>query len=139
MSFYHVLELCQNEQKGRDVFMFYDVYVELCHNNGKSPSAVAQELGINKSNVSNWKNNGYTPRGAVLNKIAEYFGVSVDYLLGKEQKEKPLVNDDEELTEYLEQLRTRPELKMMFQLTKDATKEDVEKAVKVIEAMLGKD
>lgn len=119
--------------------MFYDVYVELCHNNGKSPSAVAQELGINKSNVSNWKNNGYTPRGAVLNKIAEYFGVSIDYLLGKEQKEKPLVNDDEELTEYLEQLRTRPEMKMMFQLTKDASKEDVEKAVKVIEAMLGKD
>ena len=39
----------------------------------------------------------------------------------------------------MEQLRTRPELKMMFQLTKDATKEDVEKAVKVIEAMLGKD
>ena len=74
-----------------------------------------------------------------LTKISEYFGVSVDYLLGKEQKEKPLVNDDEELTEYLEQLRTRPELKMMFQLTKDATKEDVEKAVKVIEAMLGKD
>ena len=42
--------------------MFYDVYVELCHNNGKSPSAVAQELGINKSNVSNWKNNGFSPR-----------------------------------------------------------------------------
>lgn len=79
--------------------MFYDVYIELCHNNGKSPSAVAQELGINKSNVSNWKNNGYTPRGAVLNKIAEYFGVSVDYLLGKEQKEKPTesvsINDED--------------------------------------------
>lgn len=79
--------------------MFYDVYIELCHNNGKSPSAVAQELGINKSNVSNWKNNGYTPRGAVLNKIAEYFGVSVDYLLGKEQKETPTesvsINDED--------------------------------------------
>lgn len=46
--------------------------------------------------------------------------------------------DDEELTEYLDALRTRPEIKMMFQLTKDATKEDVEKAVKVIEAMFGK-
>ena len=40
--------------------------------------------------------------------------------------------------EYLEELRTRPEMKMLFQLTKDATKEDVEKAVRVIEAMLGK-
>jgi transcriptional regulator with XRE-family HTH domain len=118
--------------------MFYDVYVSLCKAKGMSPSAVAQELGINKSNVSNWKNNGYTPRGSALNKIAEYFDVPADFLLESEQKEKPLVNGDEELTEYLEELRTRPEMKMLFQLTKGATKEDVEKAVKVIEAMLGK-
>lgn len=87
--------------------MFYDVYVELCHNNGKSPSAVAQELGINKSNVSNWKNNGYTPRGAVLNKIAEYFGVSIDYLLGKEQKETPTLTakDERDIARDLERIR----------------------------------
>lgn len=126
-------------KKRCEIFMFYDIYSDLCKQRGKSPSAVAQELGINKSNVTNWKNNGYTPRGNVLNLIAEYFGVPTDYLLGAtEQKEKPLVNGDEELTEYLEELRTRPEMKMLFQLTKDATKEDVEKAVRVIEAMLGK-
>lgn len=119
--------------------MFYDNYVKLCKEIGKSPSAVAEELGINKSNVSNWKNNGYTPRGTALNKIADYFGVSTDYLLSGKQTEKLLVNGDEELTEYLEMLRTRPEMKMMFQLSKDATKEDVEKAVKIIETMLGKD
>lgn len=118
--------------------MFYDVYAALCKEAGKSPSAVAQELHINKSNVSNWKNNGYTPRGDVLNRIAEYFSVSVDYLLGSENKDTPLVNGDEELSEYLEELRTRPEMKMLFQLAKTATKEDVVKAVKVIEAMLGK-
>lgn len=66
--------------------MFYDVYIDLCHSKGKSPSAVAQELGINKSNVSNWKNNGYTPRGSVLNKIAEYFGVTTDFLLTGNEK-----------------------------------------------------
>ncbi len=64
--------------------MFYDIYVALCKENGKRPSVVAQELGINKSNVSNWKNNGYTPRGGALNKIADYFGVSTDFLLGNE-------------------------------------------------------
>ena len=87
--------------------MFYDVYVELCHTNGKSPSAVAQELGINKSNVSNWKNNGYTPRGAVLNKIAEYFGVTIDYLLGKDQKETPTLTakDERDIARDLERIR----------------------------------
>lgn len=61
--------------------MFYDIYAYLCRQIGKSPSSVAQELGINKSNVTNWKNNGYTPRGDTLNKIAEYFNVSIDFLL----------------------------------------------------------
>ncbi len=64
--------------------MFYDIYVLLCKDIGKKPSAVAQELGINKSNVTNWKNNGCTPRGATLTKIADYFGVSTDFLLGNE-------------------------------------------------------
>lgn len=63
--------------------MFFDTYKRLCAERKKSPSAVAEELGINKSNVSNWKKEGYTPRGDALQRIAEYFGVSVDYLLSE--------------------------------------------------------
>lgn len=66
--------------------MFYDVYVDLCKKADKRPSVVAAELGINKSNVSNWKNNGYTPRGDALQRIADYFGVTTDYLLTGEEK-----------------------------------------------------
>ena len=75
--------------------MFYDVFAELCKKRGIRPSKAAEECGINKSNVSNWKNNGYVPRGDALNKIAEYFGVTVDYLLGNGQKEKPAAKSDE--------------------------------------------
>lgn len=46
-----------------------------------------------------------------------------------------LVNNDAELTNYLEELRTRPEMRMLFSVAKDATKEDVEKAVAIIEAL----
>ena len=70
--------------------MFYDVFAGLCEKHGIKPSKAAEECGINKSNVSNWKNNGYVPRGGALNKIASYFGVSTDYLLGNEQKERPV-------------------------------------------------
>lgn len=118
----------------------YNRIYELCQGKGISIGKMCKDLSISRGNLTELKMERIkTLKTENLAKISEYFGVSVDYLLGKEQKEKPLVNDDEELTEYLEQLRTRPELKMMFQLTKDATKEDVEKAVKVIEAMLGKD
>ena len=72
--------------------MFYDIFAELCEKREIKPSKAAEECGINKSNVSSWKNNGYVPRGDALNKIAAYFGVSTDYLLGNEQKEKPAQN-----------------------------------------------
>ncbi|UZT82930.1 helix-turn-helix domain-containing protein [Caproicibacterium sp. BJN0003] len=68
--------------------MFYDVFSSLCEKRGVKPSRAAEECGINKSNVSNWKNNGYVPRGDALKKIADYFNVSIGYLLGNEQKEK---------------------------------------------------
>lgn len=118
--------------------MFYDVYCELCAKNGLTPSGAASKIGFNRASVTVWKNSGNPPKMEILQKIADYFDVSVDYLLGKEEKEVPLVNGDEELSEYLEELRTRPEMKMLFQLTKKATKADVEKAVKIIETLLGK-
>lgn len=84
--------------------MFFDVYKSLCDQKKKSMSAVAVELGINKSNVTAWKNNGSTPQGDTLKAIADYFGVSTDFLLEHnvpETKKAP-VPEDEGLQEYLE-------------------------------------
>lgn len=61
--------------------MFYDKYAGLCAEKGLSPSKAAMEIGLNKASVTNWKKNGYTPRADVLQRIAEYFGVSVSYLI----------------------------------------------------------
>lgn len=120
--------------------MFYDRFIELCNEKGVKPGRACIDMGVSRSLAAKWKATGTEkPSADVLEKMSDYFGVTIDYLLGGGQKEKPLVNDDEELTEYLDALRTRPEIKMMFQLAKGATKEDVEKAVRVIEAMLGKD
>lgn len=61
---------------------FYERFVKLCEEKGVKPSRAASDNDISRSNVTNWKNNGYTPRGEALQKLAEYFGVSTDYLLG---------------------------------------------------------
>ena len=72
--------------------MFYDIFLSLCQEKGIKPSAAAEACGINRSNVSLWKSKGYTPRSEALNAIAEYFGVSVDYLLGNEKE--PVTDSD---------------------------------------------
>lgn len=60
---------------------FYDKYVALCNKKGKTPSAVALEIGLAKPTVNRWKN-GSVPTDATTAKIATYFDVSVGYLLG---------------------------------------------------------
>lgn len=61
--------------------MFWETFVELCNNRGTKPNPVAKELGIPSGSVTDWKK-GRIPRGATLQKIANYFGVTTDYLLG---------------------------------------------------------
>lgn len=78
---------------------FYEIFVSLCAQNGIKPSRAAENCGINRSNVSNWKNNGYTPRGDVLQRIADYFGVSTDYLLGKETEKAPTTNGERSVSD----------------------------------------
>lgn len=119
--------------------MFYDRFVYLCNQRGVSPSRAALDAGISKSLVTKWKaNSAKDPSPEVLRKLAKYFNVPVSDLLDENMEKKPLVNDDEELTEYLQMLKTRPECRMLFKLSKDATKEDVEKAVRIIEALRDK-
>lgn len=113
--------------------MFFDTFYSLCQSKGVSCKRAAEDIGLSNSITTKWKKTGATPGGETLQKIAQYFGVSTDFLLGKEKM--PLVNEDEELTEYLQVLKTRPECRMLFQLSKDASKEDVEAAVRIIEAL----
>ena len=72
---------------------FYENYVKLCNSVGKSPSAVAVELKFGKPSVTRWKS-GTEPRDATLQKIADYFGVTVEYLKGEETKKDPATNGE---------------------------------------------
>jgi len=92
--------------------------------------------GISEGLISNWKNGIKQPSSENLLKLSKHFGVSVDYILGNdEQKESP-VYDDEALG-YLDELRNRPEMRMLFKTAKNSTKEDIERTVKIIEALKG--
>ena len=63
--------------------MFWTIFFDLCKNKGTSPNAIAKLLGFSSGSVTSWKN-GKVPHHGTLLKIAEHFGVSVDYLLGKD-------------------------------------------------------
>lgn len=61
--------------------MFWENFFDLCKKQNKKPSPVAQELGFSSAAVTKWKK-GTLPSTTALYKIADYFNVTVDYLLG---------------------------------------------------------
>lgn len=65
--------------------MFYQNFERLCIEHKVAPMKVAKDIGISRGAPSNWKQNGNVPRGQTIQKIADYFGVSVDTLLADEE------------------------------------------------------
>lgn len=68
--------------------MFYDIFAQLCQDRGLTPTKASQEIGFSKGSVSYWKKKRQQgedakPDSYTAEKIADYFGVSVDYLLGR--------------------------------------------------------
>lgn len=62
--------------------MFYERLKLLCAEKGIKLTNLIQELGMSSGNMNKWKN-GVVPKGNTLSKLADYFNVSVDYLIGK--------------------------------------------------------
>lgn len=74
--------------------MFWNNFVNLCASVGKAPNVVASEIGLKSSGtVTGWKK-GALPRPSVLVKIAKYFNITVNELIGEQEKIPPVVSDE---------------------------------------------
>ena len=67
----------------------YEIFERLLKRDNVTPYRVYKETGVPQSTLSDWKKDGRTPGAEHLKKIAAYFNVTVDYLLGGEQKNAP--------------------------------------------------
>ena len=62
--------------------MFSDILKELRGERGMTQQRLADELGVTKGAVAMWETGKRMPEGGMLVVIAQFFGVSVDRLLG---------------------------------------------------------
>ena len=109
----------------------------LLRERGISGSRMSADLGMSRSFMTELrKGRAKGVNAETAARIADYLGVSTDYLLGKSPT--PQLTDDpmeQELAGYLEELRSRPEQRMRFSVTRKATREQVEAIVHMIEEM----
>ena len=85
--------------------MFYETFCRLCQIHSLTPSGAATKIGFNRASVTMWKNTGKAPKQELLLKIAEFFGVTTDYLLGYD----PQANIDSlafQISQLKEEIRT---------------------------------
>ena len=103
----------------RSMTRFFEQYTKLCKERGMSANGVAKEIGLPSSSVTYWKR-GSLPQQRTLERVAEYFGVSADYLLGyTDEKEKPAAQKGDELSPEFASLFSRltPEQKELVLAT----------------------
>lgn len=77
----------------------YKVFAQLLAERNITPYRIYKDTGVPQSSMSEWKRGNSVPKYDKLQKISEYFNVSVDYLLGEEQKQKtPTLTKKDERT-----------------------------------------
>ena len=86
--------------------MFWNSFVNQCEKIEKSPTVVVEELGFKRSAVTSWKN-GALPQVKNRKKIADYFGITVEELMGTKKEpagEGELTEDMKEILEYAQKM-----------------------------------
>lgn len=110
----------------------YEVFEQLLQKYGVTPYKVAQKAGVTQTALSNWKSGRSTPSAKTLQKIADYFGVTVDYLMtGKvesEKKESEIASKEKKIMEYARKL-----------LDLGIDPDDLESLIDLVEKMQKKD
>lgn len=111
--------------KGEEIMenrSFQDVFKELRIENNLSQDKIAEELDVSPALISKWERNASTPAPEMLEYIADYFNVSIDYLVGR-SKYKNLENENTEIDNVL------------FSKVKDLSDEDKKAVLGIINAI----
>lgn len=126
--------------------MAYDRIFEIMKEKELTAYRVSKDTGISQASLADWRKGRSKPKIDKLQKLSEYFGVSISYLTGEsneiddtQQMQAPNgYYVDKETAEYAEMLRTRPGARRLFSAAKDISTDDLQKAIEYIEFLKSK-
>ena len=101
-----------------------EIIKNLCKERNIAIPTLEKECGLKPSTIYKWDQS--VPSVDKVKAVADYFGVSIDYVLGVEDEADP------ELVLALKAAEERPELRVLFSLGSKATKEDVEAVIRLL-------
>jgi len=110
--------------------------------NGLTQEELSLKIGISRAALSHYEKNRRQPDYDTIRKLADFFGVSVDYVLGhtniRETPESVINNalqDDPELMGIWLEIKNREDLQSLFREVKPMTPDNVKKVIRIIKAL----
>ncbi|MDD3224730.1 MAG: helix-turn-helix transcriptional regulator [Clostridium sp.] len=123
---------------------FGEVLKRLRDSRGLTQQDIATLLKVGRSTIAGYETKGKQPDFEKLKILANFFNVTIDYLLGRtdeinysstNDKITKSLSDDPELSEFWNTLKEREDLKLLFKQTKDLSPNDVKKIIRIIKAI----
>lgn len=102
----------------------YERFKKLCEEKNVLPADVARATGISTATLTAWKQGKYTPKEAKIRKIANYFGVTVEYLRTGADPEG--YYEDDETAQIAQVLHDNTKLRVLFSAAKDVDAQTLE-------------
>lgn len=118
----------------------YDIFEQLLQRLGISAYKFCKDTGISQSTISTWKKKRNIISGDIAKQIADYFNITVDYLITGEEKkggERYYLND--ETAQMAQKLFENKELRVLFDAAQDASPEDLKTTYDMLMALKKKE
>lgn len=113
----------------KEITMYSNLEI-LIKEKGITASRLAKELKFSPTTLYDWRDGRSAPKADKLQLIADYFGVSVDWLIGNSDERNPAIKNgyynDPETAALAEKLRTNSDMKMLFDASEDLPAEDMQ-------------
>jgi len=100
---------------------------------GLTQAQLAKIIGSQSSEISKLELGKVKPTYKTALKLVHALDVSYDYLFGRD--DLSYYSDDEDVVKCLEYARDNPNIRMLFSVAKDATKEDIETTIAIVKAL----
>ncbi len=102
----------------------FDILKKLCDEQGISVNTLEEKIGLGKNTLYSWKKN--TPKGSNLIRVADYFEVSTDYLLGR-------TNEKRHFDRNVSENNSDPDIRTLQRAANKMTPEERKRAIIILE------
>ncbi|WP_059361901.1 helix-turn-helix domain-containing protein [Veillonella tobetsuensis] len=103
--------------------------------NKKTQADLVADLRLNKSTISTWVNGTKMPRMNKIEQLANYFGVEKSDLIEDKSDTDEQYYNDSSVSEYAQAIKDNPDLRILFDASKDMSKSDIDFVINTIEML----